>query len=270
MNLSLIGNNVTIACPACKTGSITATSGTVSCTDCGASFPVKNGVVDLLHGSAVQRSPAQAAIDWEWLIKVYESRIWRRNPLFSLLLGISFDKELELISQVAGLTGDETLLDLACGPGIYTRPFARTLRHGTVVGLDLSMPVLNYAVKKAQSQGITNCVFLHGDALQLPFPDNQFDVVNCCGALHLFPYPEVIQGITRVLKPGGCFTVAAARMPNMGPISTRVRDWYQRNAGVTEFFPDELVALLEEGGLTEVECHHKVRWWLIMSGVKPQ
>jgi uncharacterized protein YbaR (Trm112 family) len=65
MNLSLIGNNVTIACPACKTGSITSVSGTVSCTDCGASFPVKKGVVDLLHGSAVQRSPAQAAIDWE-------------------------------------------------------------------------------------------------------------------------------------------------------------------------------------------------------------
>ena len=268
MNTPFI-HNVDLVCPSCKTG-LTVRPDEVSCTNCGASFPIKDGVIDLLHGSTLRRSPAQAAIDWELLIKVYESRIWRRNPLFSLLLGISFDKELELISRVAALKGDETLLDLACGPGIYTRPFARTLRHGNVVGLDLSIHVLNYAVKKAQSEGIDNCVFVHGDALDLPFPDNQFDVVNCCGALHLFPYPEVIQGVTRILKPGGYFTVAAARMPNMGPMSTRIRDWYQKNAGVKEFFPDELVALLKKGGLTEVECHHAVRWWLIMSGVKSQ
>ncbi|MGD2249251.1 MAG: class I SAM-dependent methyltransferase [Candidatus Methanofastidiosia archaeon] len=267
---SLIRNKFNIACPACKTGRVTLKFDNVYCMDCGASFPIKNGVIDLLHGSTLEKSPAQSFMDREWLIKIYESRLWRKNPIFYFLMGITFKGELDLILQVLNLERDETLLDLACGPGIYTRPFAKKLSNGAVVGLDLSMPILDYAVKKAQSEGIKNCVFVHGDALQLPFPDNQFDAVNCCGALHLFPYPEVIQGITRILKPGGCFTVAAAKMPDMGPMVRKIRDWYQRNAGVKGFSFHELVELLEKGGLTRVECHHKKHWWLIMSGMKPQ
>ena len=96
------------------------------------------------------------------LCRMYESRLWRRNPIFSVLLGVSFDKELELIMKVATLKGDETFLDLGCNPGIYTRPFARRLQSGTAVGLDLSMPVLDYAVRRAHADRIKNLLFIHG------------------------------------------------------------------------------------------------------------
>jgi ubiquinone/menaquinone biosynthesis C-methylase UbiE len=242
----------------------------VHCGVCGATFPVEKGVIDLVPVSQYEKSPAQSSMEWEPLIRVYESRLWRRNPVFSLLLGISFDKECALILDTAGFKGDEILLDLACGPGIYSRPFARTLEQGTVVGLDLSMPVLHYAVKRAHTEGINNLIFIHGDALDLPFPDNQFDAVNCCGAFHLFPYLEVLQGIKRVLNPGGRFTVAVGWERIPGKLGRKHRDFYFRRAGVHLFYKDELESLIREAGFADVTCLHAKGSWLIVSGVKPQ
>ena len=256
-----------IMCPTCRKGELNLADDTGACTDCGASFPVVKGVLDL--SPTTKEPPAGAFMEADWFVQLYESRLWRRNPIFSVLLGISFDKELELIMNIADLEGDETFLDIGCGPGIYTRPFAKRLENGTAVGIDLSMPVLDYAVRKAEAEKIENLLFIHGDALHLPFPDNEFDTIICCGALHLFPYPEVLQGVGRILKPGGRFIVAAAQVPNMGPFSRKARDWYHRKSGVSEFFPDELEALLKVGGLTNIEVHHSVLWWLIMSGTKP-
>lgn len=257
-----------VLCPTCKTGLLDYNSTRkIHCSACGASYQVDEGVIDLLP--TAKEPPAAVPMEWDSFIRIYESRLWRRNPIFSVLMGISFDKELELIMNVADLKGDETFLDLGCGPGIYTRPFAQKLHAGTAVGLDLSMPVLNYAVRKARSEEIENLVFIRGDALDLPFPDDQFDAIICCGALHLFPYPEVLQKVTHILKPGGRFIAAAARVPNV-PLSERMRDWYYRTSGVKEFFPDELAALFCEGGLTNITAHHSRLWWLIMSGVKPQ
>ena len=64
---------------------------------------------------------------------VYESRLWRRNPLVEALLGITFDGELACIGTAARITEASRVLDLACGPGIYARPFARRLTKGRVV-----------------------------------------------------------------------------------------------------------------------------------------
>jgi len=132
-----------ILCPACKSGLLPSELRTVSeahCTVCGAAYPMKGGVMDLLPESARQRTLSQFLLEWKPFIHIYESRLWRKNPLFMALLGISFEREHEAIIQAASLKGDEILLDLACGPGIHTRPLAQSLKSGSVVGLDLSLP----------------------------------------------------------------------------------------------------------------------------------
>jgi len=162
------------------------------------------------------------------------------------------------------------MLDLACGPGIYSRPFAQKLSRGYIVGLDLSEPMLDYASSRARDQGLDNLLFIHGNAQELPFPDNEFDVVNCCGAIHLFPdLPRALSEIRRVLKPGGCFTTAAFRNWLPGESSKKFSKWYFQRVGIYHFRPDELEALLKQAGLNNVECHHAKRYWLIMSAVKP-
>jgi ubiquinone/menaquinone biosynthesis C-methylase UbiE len=212
---------------------------------------------------------AAALMEWEWTGSIYESRLWRRNPLItSIVTGISFEDEYKLILRAAKVTGDETLLDLACGPGIYTRPFAKTLDKGMVVGLDLSFSMLNYAVKRTRAEKIDNILFIHGDALNLPFADNQFDVINCCGALHLFPYPQVLRKIGCILTPGGRFTVGTIQH-GKGGFLTRIREDTWRKSGVHPFSRDELTSLFTDAGLTDVVWHHSKRYYQIVSAMKP-
>jgi SAM-dependent methyltransferase len=263
---------VRILCPTCKTGILNFNSDNVGhCGNCDASFPVKNGVIDLLPELPSKKRLWRDIVDWDFFVDIYESRWWRKGLIAHAVAGIPFDREFEMIVRALNLTDKETLLDIACGPGIYTRPFARKLNRGAVVGLDLSLPMVLYASKKAQRKEIANISFIRGDAQDLPFPDNEIDAANCCGALHLFPdLSRALSEVYRILKPGGHYTVAAAKVPKNRILTKGFRDWYYRRTGVKGFFPDELALLLEEAGLTNVVCHHAVRWWVIMSGVKPE
>src|SRR6266851_7226571 len=97
------------------------------------------------QGLTRHRSLAQRAMESDAIVRVYESRLWRRSLIATLALGISFEREQELIGRAARLSPGDALLDLACGPGIYTRPFARQVAPGLVVGLDLSPAMLRHA-----------------------------------------------------------------------------------------------------------------------------
>ena len=198
------------------------------------------------------------------IVRVYESRLWRRSLIATLALGIPFEREEELIGRAAGLSPGHTLLDLACGPGIYTRPFARTIAPGLAVGLDLSPVMLRYARSRAHAAEIHNLVLVRGDAVRLPFAGARFDVVNCCGALHLFPNADAaLREVHRVMKPAGRFTVAAFRRGSGR--SAALGSALRRLLGVDSFTPGELEARLVGAGLGEVACHHAGGQWLIMS-----
>lgn len=268
-SMSPVHNRVQIVCPVCKTGELDVlpVNSEIHCTGCGASFPVLNMLIDLLPESS--QPPMAAPMEWGWMVRLYETRWWRTGPLNSVSFGLSFDKEFETIVHAMDLEGDEVILDLACGPGMYARPLSRTLNRGVVVGLDLSLPMLHYTNMKAQAEGIENLLLIHGSAKDLPFPDNQFDVVNCCGALHLFPELSTVKGICRVLKPGGRFTVGTTRRLLQGPVGKRIYDYLYRRGGVKYFYRHELESLFSEAGFTDVVCHHEKRYWHIMSAGKP-
>ncbi|MGD0275416.1 MAG: class I SAM-dependent methyltransferase [Syntrophales bacterium] len=226
-------------------------------------------LVDLLPEQHYKRSLSQLTMEWKWLILVYESRLWRRNPFFELGMGISFAEEYETILRAVRLRGEENILDLACGTGIYTRHIARTFPRGTAVGLDLSMPMLKYACWRSDREGIANQFFVHANVLDIPFPAASFDAVICCGALHLFPKPRrVLIEVGRVLKPGGRFAMAAFRH-GYGRISAYMRRLINLSGGVRAFSPNQLEEYFYEAGLNHIQCHHAQRLWLIMSGIKP-
>jgi SAM-dependent methyltransferase len=216
------------------------------------------------------RSRAQALMEWKPLIDVYESRWWRKSGLFGLLTGIRFEREYEKIVGALELGGDERLLDLACGSGIYSRPLAGLLDRGHVVGLDLSAPMLRYAAREARGRGIGNLHLVRASALDLPFPDDGFDRVNCCGALHLFPdFSRAASEILRVLAPGGIFTMAVFRNWLPGRRSRKLADIRYRRMGVKNFQPGELESLVTGAGFEGFGFHHGKRYWQIASARKP-
>ena len=203
-----------------------------TCPHCGAFYPKTDGFLDFLPYTPSGQNVAQMTMEWPRLIKAYEGIFWRKSIITAFFFGINFSNEFDLITNAADLSGTEVILDLACGTGIYTRPWAKKLAQGFAVGLDLSRPMLTYASAKAEEEGIENILFVHASALTIPFPDKSFDRVNCCGALHLFPDMAGAFGeIHRVMKPGGILTTAAYRNWLPGKFSDRMAAWQKINMG---------------------------------------
>jgi SAM-dependent methyltransferase/ribosomal protein S27E len=260
-----------LTCPTCKSNSIKL--GTldedVRCSNCGSVFPVSQGFLDLLPG---EESPGMISgsnpMKWGWVAIIYNSRLWRKGRLLGTMFGISFGKEFKIITDAMDISGDETILDLACGPGTYSIPLAEKLDRGFVIGIDLSLPMLKSASKQARKKEQKNVQFIHANVDNLPFLDDEFNNINCCGALHLFSdfLPDLLINIRRMLKTNGRFTVAAALAPK-GKIGKKLAARETRNGGLEYFTVDSLTAYLEESGFVDVKCHHAKRYWLIMSAL---
>lgn len=93
------------------------------------------------------------------------------------------------------------LLEIGAGMGTDLAQFAK---HGAnVTDYDLSITHLTLAQENFKLRGLKGD-FHHGDAEELPFENNTFDVVYSNGVIHHTPNTEhVISEIYRVLKPGG-------------------------------------------------------------------
>ncbi len=96
------------------------------------------------------------------------------------------------------------LLDVACGTGIVARVAAARLRDGgTVVGIDMNPAMIEVARSASAGEGLAIEWFV-GNAGELPFPDDSFDIVTIQQALQFFPdQPAALRECLRVLAPGG-------------------------------------------------------------------
>ena len=113
--------------------------------------------------------------------------------------------EQRIARLLLGLGPGDGVLDVACGPGNFSRDFARAVgEDGLVVGIDASRPMLERAVRETRDAGLDNLCFVFADAAALPFRDASFDAVCCFAALNLFADPfRALDEMRRVLAPGG-------------------------------------------------------------------
>jgi ubiquinone/menaquinone biosynthesis C-methylase UbiE len=126
---------------------------------------------------------------------------------FSTAKPIRDRQALELLVAAAGAGPEDTVLDVACGPGLVACAFARVARH--VTGIDLTPAMLDRARTIAAENGVTNVSFRVGDVAHLPFPDASFSIVVSRFAFHHFVDPAaVLAEMKRVCRPGGHVAVA--------------------------------------------------------------
>ncbi len=109
--------------------------------------------------------------------------------------------------EAAGVTGDDVVLDVACGNGNATIPAAKT--GAKVTGIDIT-PSLLEAGKAAAAEAGVDIEWVEGDAQKLPFDDESFDVVTSVfGCMFVPDQRAEAQEMARVLKPGGRMAVCA-------------------------------------------------------------
>jgi len=203
---------------------------------------------------------AQRLMRFGPLATIYE-RAWR--PLFRLWMGVSgptVDVERTFAVRDLGLVDDNTriVLDVACGPGNFTRFLAESLadadrRDALVIGLDASEPMLARAALDSARTTPTDLAYVLGDARELPFEDDSIDAVCCYAALYLVPDPmRVFAELVRVLRPGGRLAVMTTvrRGPEVvaDAMATAVRP-----SGLTVFGPDDFTDVLRRAGFDVVE-----------------
>jgi ubiquinone/menaquinone biosynthesis C-methylase UbiE len=169
-------------------------------------------------------------------------------------LGPGMRDEHRIARLLLGLRPGDGVLDVACGPGNFTREFAGLVgASGLAVGIDASPTMLARGVRDTPDGRVA---FVRGDAVELPFRDGAFDAVCCFAALHLFADPFVaLDHMTRVLTPGGRIAIFTSCRMRTQPLRAFDRLAGART-GMRMFENDEVTAALHDRGFVEV--HQRV------------
>jgi len=119
---------------------------------------------------------------------------------------VTNEERIRRLVASAQLKGTERVLDIATGPGYIAEAFARAARE--VIGVDLTAAMLAIGEERTKQNGLSNVSFRMGDAQNLPFESENFDVVVCRLALHHMQEPgRVVGEMARVCGAGGTVLV---------------------------------------------------------------
>lgn len=132
--------------------------------------------------------------------KEHVKRVWT--------IGSYPDISRDFLSMAAHLVNavnfdsNHKLLDIACGTGNVAITAARRGAH--VTGLDITPAMLDEARENAVIAGVEEIDWQEGDATDLPFADDAFDVtLSCVGHMFASPPESAASEQLRVTRPGG-------------------------------------------------------------------
>ena len=211
------------------------------------------GYLDLLDGDLESTGLTQDLMVSRLVPAIYE-RYWRPalGQVAKGLTGPGMAEEVRIARLLLGLGEGERVLDVACGPGNFSREFARAVgADGLVAGIDASRTMLERGAEENRRAGVANLVLIRGDATALPFTDGSFDAACCFAALHLFADPfAALDEMRRVLAPGGriALMTSVRRQLTLRPLKPVI----ERASGMRLFEGDEIVDALEARGFTGI------------------
>ena len=163
------------------------------------------------------------------------------------------DRQVAWIAQTV-LGGHTTaILDLGCGPGLYTSRLAR-LGH-SCVGIDFSPAAIAYATSQATALGLA-CRYQQADIREANFGSGFGLVLLLYGELNVFPREtagQIIEKAYNALTAGGLLVLEPQRFAAIQHRGEQESTWYTRARGLfadspylclTEHFwePDPAVA----------------------------
>lgn len=201
-------------------------------------------------------------------------RIAERYDLLNRLISFGLDLRWRKKLLVAvNLQPGQQLLDVATGTADVAIDACKAIDQLTAVGLDPSVGMLGVGQRKVQEASLQDRIELvEGNALDMPFEDNQFHA--SCVSFGIRNFPDRLQGLremTRCVRPGSKVVVLElseprkgllapfARLhihhivPMLGAILSGDREYAYLAKSIREFPPPEdFAALMTEAGLVDV------------------
>ncbi len=191
----------------------------------------------------------------DWYKKMFEGKIGE------YWLSVSDERKETTDAQVSFLKGvlkTGLVLDHCCGPGRISIPLSMHMR---VVGLDLSMYLLQRAKIRSRQVGIENLYLIRADMRYLPFRSEVFDdVINFWTSFGFFSEEEnekVLKEISKTLKSRGIFVLD---ITNPG--------WILRNFREKDWREEEKYLSLEQRSVDWKRKRMKCEWIIVNKKTK--
>mgnify|MGYP000128151048 FL=1 len=193
------------------------------------------------------------------------------NHFFSLGIDIQWRKKVRKMVHQKKV---ETILDLATGTGDLA--IALHKPGVSIKGVDISAGMLEVGREKIKAKGLDKDITLiQGDAEDIPFPDNHFDVITVSfGARNFENLEKGLKDMLRTLKPDGrIFILEFSQptkipfkqfyhfyfryiMPGIGKLVSKDNAAYTYLPESVKAFPfgDEFLGIMEKCGYKDATC----------------
>ena len=157
-------------------------------------------------------------------------RYARLAPIYDFWGVLTESKTVKKALEFAGIRNGESILEVAVGTGNVFEKIVSLNAGGRNEGIDLSPEMLARAEKRLKKYDATYSLQT-GDAYDLPYPDETFDLVMNSYMFDLLPeedFSRILLEFKRVLKPGGRIVITS--MTPGRKWYSRIWDWLVRKA----------------------------------------
>ena len=167
---------------------------------------------------------------------------------------------LARVVELASPQRDWLVLDVATGTGHTAFALANHVR--AVIGIDLTVEMLEESKRLGATRGIANVALGLADVHDLPFPSETFHLITCRRAAHHFSrIGQALREMHRVLRAGGRLVIDDRSVPEDDFVDVCMNrlDRYHDESHVREYRPSEWQQLLEDHGFAVAAIEGYVR-----------
>ena len=172
----------------------------------------------------------------------------------------TIEKHIEFIKRVALPRAGSRVLDLGCGPGLYTQRLAD--QGYDCFGIDLGPASIEYAVSRAVAVA-ERCRYVRGDLRDVEFGSGYDLVMFLFGDLNPFPREQAVEVLRRckeALAPGGDVLL---EVHSFEAVRSRGHDAPRWSAVESGLFSGAPHLRLEQSFWLEASAHAVGRYWIV-------